>query len=46
MLNIVNANYSIYKTHISAIENLSTTDEVEAYDFTDSYLKNQNLDIV
>ena len=45
MLNVVNINYGIYKDHIHAIKNLSTIEEVEAYDFTANYLKNQNLNI-
>jgi hypothetical protein len=46
MLNVVNTNYGVYKAHIHAIKNLSTIEEVEAYDFTVNYLKNQNLDLV
>lgn len=45
MLNVVNANYGVYKAHIHAIKNLSTIKKVEAYDFTANYLKNKNLDI-
>ena len=45
MLNVANTNYSVYKAHIHAIKNLSTIEEVEAYDFTANYLKNQNLNI-
>jgi hypothetical protein len=45
MLNVVNTNYGVYKAHIHAIKNLSTIEEVEAYDFTANYLKNQNLNI-
>lgn len=45
MLNVVNTNYGIYKAHIYAIKNLSTIEEVEAYDFTGNYLKNQDLNI-
>jgi len=45
MLNVINTNYSIYKAHIHAIKNLSTIEEVEVYDFTVNYLKNQNLNI-
>jgi hypothetical protein len=45
MLNVVNTNYSVYKDHIHTIKNLSTMEEVEAYDFTANYLKNQNLNI-
>lgn len=45
MLNVVNTNYAIYKAHIHAIKNLSTIEEVESYDFTANYLKNQNLNV-
>lgn len=45
MINTVNTNYGVYKAHIHAIKNLSTIEEVEAYDFTADYLKNQNLNI-
>jgi hypothetical protein len=45
MLNVVNTNYGVYKAHIHAIKNLSTIEEVESYDFTANYLKNQNLNI-
>jgi len=45
MLNVANTNYGVYKAHIHAIKNLSTIEEVEAYDFTANYLKNQNLNI-
>lgn len=45
MLNVVNTNYGIYKNYIHEIKNLSTTEEVKAYNFTANYLKNQNLNI-
>lgn len=45
MMNIVNFNYGIYKDHMHVIKNLSTIEEIELYDFTLNYLKNQNLNI-
>jgi len=45
MLNITNNNYVVYKNHINTIKNLSTIKEVEDYDFTTNYLKNQKLEI-
>jgi hypothetical protein len=45
MLNVVNTNYAVYKAHVHEIKNLSTIEEVEAYDFTANYLKNQNLNV-
>jgi len=46
MLDVVNTNYGIYKAHISAINNLASVNEIENYDFTINYSKNQNLNIV
>lgn len=45
MLDTVNANFAVYKTHSFAINALTSVDEVESYDFTANYIKNQNLDI-
>jgi len=45
MLNVTNANYGIYKTHIHTLNNLTTIEEIDKYDFTTNYLKNQKLNI-
>lgn len=45
MLNIVNSNFQNYKTEINIIKNLSTIEEIESYDFTINYLKNQNISL-
>lgn len=45
MMNIVNFNYGVYRDHMYVIKNLSTIEEIELYDFTLNYLKNQNLNI-
>lgn len=45
MLDIVNSNFQNYKTEINNIKNLSTIQQVENYDFTLNYLKNQNINL-
>lgn len=43
MLNTMNTNYGVYKSHINTLKNLTTINEIENYDFKTNYLKNQNL---
>jgi len=46
MLDIVNTNFGVYKSHIHAINSLSSIEQLESYDFTGNYLKNQNINII
>ena len=45
MMDIVDSNWVVYDTHIVDIKNCSTVTDVENYDFTINYLKNQNINI-
>lgn len=45
MLDIVNLNFQNYKKEIAKINNLTTIKQVEDYDFTLGYVKNQNINI-
>jgi len=45
MMDIVDTNWVVYDNHIVNIKNLTTPNDVEEYDFTLNYLKNQNINI-
>lgn len=43
---IVGSNYTTYKLHQKNIKALTTIEEVEAYDITANYIKNQNINLI
>jgi hypothetical protein len=45
MLNIVNENFKVYTSHITTIKSLTSIEDIEVYDFTINYIKNQAINV-